>query len=237
MLERIRDAVALRRRARDPRSPSSASTGRAPTSTSSGRPTRPRSRRARRRSVVVDTLGIATPEAVAELVGRTREWLGPDVPLHFHGHNDFGLATAAAVAAVRAGATWIQGTINGMGERGRQREPDRGRARARRALRRRDEPPARPGPRGLRGASASSPATSSSRGSRSSARTSSAARAARSPASSTTRRRSSRTRPSSSAPSAAIVLGKKSGSTRSGSSASELGLDVPEERAPELLAR
>jgi isopropylmalate/homocitrate/citramalate synthase len=67
--------------------------------------------------VVVDTLGIATPEAVAELVGRTREWLGPDAPIHFHGHNDFGLATAAAVAAVRAGAHWIQGTVNGMGER------------------------------------------------------------------------------------------------------------------------
>ena len=43
--------------------------------------------------------------------------LGLDVPVHFHGHNDFGLATAAAVAAVRAGARWIQGTINGMGER------------------------------------------------------------------------------------------------------------------------
>jgi isopropylmalate/homocitrate/citramalate synthase len=69
-------------------------------------------------AVVVDTIGIATPEAVAELVGRTREWLGPDVPVHFHGHNDFGLATAAAAAAVRAGAAWIQGTINGMGERG-----------------------------------------------------------------------------------------------------------------------
>jgi len=69
-------------------------------------------------AVVVDTIGVATPEAVGELVGRTREWLGPDVPVHFHGHNDFGLATAAAAAAVRAGATWIQGTINGMGERG-----------------------------------------------------------------------------------------------------------------------
>jgi isopropylmalate/homocitrate/citramalate synthase len=67
--------------------------------------------------VVVDTLGIATPEAVAELVGRTLEWVGPDVPVHFHGHNDFGLATAAAVAAAKAGARWIQGTINGMGER------------------------------------------------------------------------------------------------------------------------
>ena len=64
---------------------------------------------------VVDTLGIASPEAVAELVGRTVDRLG--VPVHFHGHDDFGLATAAAVAAVRAGATWVHGTVNGMGER------------------------------------------------------------------------------------------------------------------------
>jgi len=68
-----------------------------------------------REVVVVDTLGIAAPEAVAELVGRTRERLG--VPVHFHGHDDFGVATAAALAAVRAGASWIHGTINGMGER------------------------------------------------------------------------------------------------------------------------
>ena len=67
--------------------------------------------------VVVDTLGIASPEAVAELVGKTAEWVGPGVPVHFHGHNDFGLATAAAVAAVRSGARWVHGTINGMGER------------------------------------------------------------------------------------------------------------------------
>jgi len=70
-----------------------------------------------REVAVVDTLGIASPEAVADLVGRTVEWVGPDVPVHFHGHNDFGLATASAVAAVQAGARWIQGTINGMGER------------------------------------------------------------------------------------------------------------------------
>jgi isopropylmalate/homocitrate/citramalate synthase len=68
-------------------------------------------------AVVVDTIGIASPEAAGDLVGRTQEWLGPDVPIHFHGHNDFGLATAAAVAAVRAGARWVHGTINGMGER------------------------------------------------------------------------------------------------------------------------
>ena len=70
-----------------------------------------------REVVVVDTLGIASPEAVGDLVGRTVQWVD-GLPVHFHGHNDFGLATAAAAAAVRAGATWIQGTINGMGERG-----------------------------------------------------------------------------------------------------------------------
>ena len=67
--------------------------------------------------VVVDTIGAAAPETVELLVSSAREWVGPEVPIHFHGHNDFGLATAAAVAAVRAGATWIQGTVNGMGER------------------------------------------------------------------------------------------------------------------------
>jgi isopropylmalate/homocitrate/citramalate synthase len=67
--------------------------------------------------VVVDTLGIATPEAAAFLVTEIAERLDYDVPLHWHGHDDFGLATAAAVAAVQAGATWIHGTVNGMGER------------------------------------------------------------------------------------------------------------------------
>lgn len=67
--------------------------------------------------VVVDTIGACGPEAIEFLVTQVREWVGPAIPLHFHGHNDFGLATACAVAAVRAGAGWIQGTINGMGER------------------------------------------------------------------------------------------------------------------------
>jgi isopropylmalate/homocitrate/citramalate synthase len=66
--------------------------------------------------VVVDTIGIATPEAAEFLVRQTREWVG-EVPVHWHGHNDFGLATACSLAAVKGGARWIQGTINGMGER------------------------------------------------------------------------------------------------------------------------
>ena len=68
-------------------------------------------------AVVVDTLGIAAPEAVSYFVDRVRRAVGPQVPLHYHGHDDFGLATAGAVAAVKAGATWIHGTVNGMGER------------------------------------------------------------------------------------------------------------------------
>jgi isopropylmalate/homocitrate/citramalate synthase len=67
--------------------------------------------------VVVDTVGACGPEAAELLVREVREWVGETVPVHWHGHNDFGMATACAVAAVRAGATWIQGTINGMGER------------------------------------------------------------------------------------------------------------------------
>jgi len=66
---------------------------------------------------VVDTIGACAPESVEYLIREVKSWLGPAVPVHWHGHNDFGLATAAAVAAVRGGADWIQGTINGMGER------------------------------------------------------------------------------------------------------------------------
>ncbi len=67
--------------------------------------------------VVVDTIGVCGPEAVGFLLRQVRQWVGPGVPLHFHGHDDFGLATACAIAAVRGSAEWIQGTINGMGER------------------------------------------------------------------------------------------------------------------------
>ncbi len=67
--------------------------------------------------VVVDTIGACGPEAAEFLVSEVRRWVGPHVPVHWHGHNDFGMATACAVAAVRAGASWVQGTINGIGER------------------------------------------------------------------------------------------------------------------------
>jgi isopropylmalate/homocitrate/citramalate synthase len=63
---------------------------------------------------MVDTLGVATPERAAAMVAAAD---GFGVPIHWHGHDDFGLATAVAVAAVRAGASWVQATVNGMGER------------------------------------------------------------------------------------------------------------------------
>jgi isopropylmalate/homocitrate/citramalate synthase len=66
---------------------------------------------------VVDTIGVLNPEAAALLVERVCRRVGPEIPVHWHGHNDFGLATAASIAAVRAGASWVQGTVNGMGER------------------------------------------------------------------------------------------------------------------------
>ncbi len=67
--------------------------------------------------VVVDTIGACGPEAAEFLTREVCKWSGPGVPVHWHGHNDFGLGTASAIAAVRGGASWVQGTINGMGER------------------------------------------------------------------------------------------------------------------------
>lgn len=62
-----------------------------------------------------DTVGqldpFTTAERVALLDGQT------DLPLEFHGHNDFGLATANALAAIRAGATHLSVTALGVGER------------------------------------------------------------------------------------------------------------------------
>jgi 2-isopropylmalate synthase len=46
-----------------------------------------------------------------------KEFKESEVPIGIHAHNDCGLATANTIAAVEAGATHIQGTINGVGER------------------------------------------------------------------------------------------------------------------------
>lgn len=65
--------------------------------------------------VLCDTNGGSLPERVAEIVGTIRPHLS--VRIGIHTHNDGGLAVANALAAVREGATHVQGTINGIGER------------------------------------------------------------------------------------------------------------------------
>lgn len=62
-----------------------------------------------------DTNGGSLPERVAEFVAAARSRV--KVPLGIHPHNDSGVAVANALAAVRAGATQVQGTMNGIGER------------------------------------------------------------------------------------------------------------------------
>jgi 2-isopropylmalate synthase len=63
-----------------------------------------------------DTNGGSLPEAVAALVGHARARC-PGVEIGIHAHNDGELAVANSLAAVRAGASVVQGTINGYGER------------------------------------------------------------------------------------------------------------------------
>ncbi|RDI96669.1 citramalate synthase [Meiothermus sp. QL-1] len=63
-----------------------------------------------------DTNGGSLPEEVHEITRRVREAF-PQVVIGIHPHNDAELAVANALAAVRAGATHVQGTINGYGER------------------------------------------------------------------------------------------------------------------------
>ena len=64
---------------------------------------------------IPDTVGVMTPERMGKLIGRLRAAL--KVPLAVHCHNDFGLAVANTVAAVKAGSTYPHTTINGLGER------------------------------------------------------------------------------------------------------------------------
>ena len=79
--------------------------------------------------VVVDTLGIASPEAVGELVASTVELAGPDVPVHFHGHNDFGVATGERGRRRPRRRLLRPGDDQRDGRAGREREPRRGGAR------------------------------------------------------------------------------------------------------------
>ena len=62
-----------------------------------------------------DTLGVLDPFTTFEAVARLRDAVEMDIEIHTH--NDMGLATANTLAALRAGATHANTTVNGLGER------------------------------------------------------------------------------------------------------------------------
>jgi homocitrate synthase len=64
---------------------------------------------------LADTVGVATPSQVHDLVSLVRRNVGCDI--EFHAHDDTGCAVANALAALEAGATHIDTTVLGIGER------------------------------------------------------------------------------------------------------------------------
>ncbi len=62
-----------------------------------------------------DTLGVLDPFATFDAIARLRDALHMDIEIH--AHDDLGLATANTLAALRAGATHANTTVNGLGER------------------------------------------------------------------------------------------------------------------------
>ena len=64
---------------------------------------------------VADTVGIADPLSAYNLISNLRDVVNCDI--EFHGHNDSGCAVANAFCALQAGATHIDTTVLGIGER------------------------------------------------------------------------------------------------------------------------
>lgn len=62
-----------------------------------------------------DTVGCLDPINVYEIIKRIKTEINIDID--FHGHNDFGMATANALSAYKAGAKYISCSVNGLGER------------------------------------------------------------------------------------------------------------------------
>lgn len=66
---------------------------------------------------IPDTVGYTTPDEFYELVKYVKKHMAYPVEISVHCHNDLGLAVANSLAAIKAGATQIECTINGIGER------------------------------------------------------------------------------------------------------------------------
>ncbi len=67
--------------------------------------------------VLCDTNGGLLPHEIEPIFNDVKEFLGKDVKLGIHAHNDSGVANAVALEAYRCGARMIQCTMNGFGER------------------------------------------------------------------------------------------------------------------------
>ena len=68
------------------------------------------------RIILPDTLGILNPFDTFELVSQTVARY-PGLEFEFHAHNDYGMAVANSLAAVKAGIKALHVTVNGLGER------------------------------------------------------------------------------------------------------------------------
>ena len=66
---------------------------------------------------IPDTVGYMTPDDYAEQISRVAAAVGGRAEISVHTHDDLGLATANAIAALHAGARQIECAINGIGER------------------------------------------------------------------------------------------------------------------------
>ena len=64
--------------------------------------------------VVADTLGQAVPAQVAKLIEAVRD-ASPPRRIGFHGHDTWGLGTANSLAAISAGASFVDGSLGGLG--------------------------------------------------------------------------------------------------------------------------
>jgi homocitrate synthase NifV len=65
---------------------------------------------------LADTVGVLSPSGTARLIGRAVAMAG-SMTVGFHAHNDLGMATANAVTAIESGASSVDVTVAGLGER------------------------------------------------------------------------------------------------------------------------
>lgn len=65
--------------------------------------------------IIYDTVGVALPLQIQALIRNLNSIT--DIPIHCHFHNDFGLATANSIVALECGATGIDVSIGGLGDR------------------------------------------------------------------------------------------------------------------------